>query len=179
MSRTYADEGWGINRRTVMQLLGIAGLTAAFSGSASAQQVSPPRTNRFLVEIAGIEISGFSRVEMPDAVIGEVPYREGNMPPSARKLSGLNELDTLVLEKGVNTDSLSLYQWFKNVQDDGAELHKRSLSVVLLDARGDEVARWNFFEAWPARYEAPDLDARSSEVAVERLEVVVEQMERA
>lgn len=182
MSRAYTSNGWGIDRRTLMQGLGLAGLAAAFSGSASAQSLEaagPPRVSRFIVEIDGIEAGGFSRVELPDATVANVDYREGSdVSRSARKLSGLNEFDTLVLEKGVSSSSLALYEWFRQVQDGNLEGNRRSIAVTLLDARGEEVARWNFFDAWPARYDAPNLDARTNEVAIERLEIIHERMER-
>ena len=182
MSKTYSHGLFGIQRRTLMQGLGLAGLATALSGSASAQSVEaigPPRANRFIVEIDGLEVGGFSRVELPDAAVSEVEYREGSdVGSGARKLSGANEYETLVLEKGVSSSSLTLYEWFKQVQEGNLEDNRRSISVVLLNARRDEVARWDFVEAWPARYDAPDLDARSNEVAIERLEIVHEGMDR-
>ena len=42
----------------------------------------------------------------------------------------------------------------------------------------NEKTRWNFYEAWPCRYEAPALDAAGDSVAVETLELCVERIER-
>jgi phage tail-like protein len=50
---------------------------------------------------------------------------------------------------------------------------------VLLDAGRAEVARWNFFEAWPSKWEGPHLRARSSEVAIETIEITHERLEWA
>lgn len=178
MSSTYGDGGWRIGRRTLVQAVGLTGLAAAISGSAAAQPAGPPRTSRFLVEIDGIAVQGFSRVELPTAAIEELAYREGSEDTTTRELSGLTEVGRLVLEKGVGPGSRPLYDWFEAVQHDGAGAHTRSLAVVLLDARGDEVARWLCFEAWPATYDPPGLDARSADVAVERFELVVGRLER-
>ena len=49
---------------------------------------------------------------------------------------------------------------------------------VLLDRRGQEVARWNFVRAWPTKYTGPSLSAEASDVAIESLEIVHEGLER-
>jgi len=44
-------------------------------------------------------------------------------------------------------------------------------SVVLLDESQKEVVRWNFYNAWPCKWEASSLQAKSSEVAIETPEL--------
>ena len=39
--------------------------------------------------------------------------------------------------------------------------------------------RWNFFRAWPSKYDAPDLNATGKEVAIETLTLACEGFERA
>jgi len=39
------------------------------------------------------------------------------------------------------------------------------------------VARWQLRRAWPAKWEGPSLDAKTSEVAIETLELVHEGIE--
>ena len=41
-----------------------------------------------------------------------------------------------------------------------------------------EKARWNFYGAWPCRYEGPELESSGAELSVETLELVVEKLER-
>ncbi|NES67629.1 MAG: phage tail protein, partial [Okeania sp. SIO2D1] len=38
---------------------------------------------------------------------------------------------------------------------------------------------WNFFQAWASKYEAPGLDAKGSDVAIDTLTVTCERLERA
>ncbi|GAB3318560.1 phage tail protein [Haloplanus salinarum] len=138
----------------------------------------PFRSFRFLVEIDGIAKAGFNVCRLPSASTGVVEYREGNDPPTARKLAGLNEFRPLVLESGVTEDSVALAEWRRLVEDGKVETARRSVAVVLLDREGAPGARWEFGRAWPSRYEAPTLDAERSAVAVEALEVVFEAYER-
>jgi len=57
-------------------------------------------------------------------------------------------------------------------------VHRRSGSVILLDDQGHEQVRWNFVDSWPCKYVGPTLNAKSSEVAIETLELAHEGIER-
>lgn len=165
-------------------------MATAFGGSASAgtqdrpenkslpDRRGPYRNDRFLVEIDGLAIASFSTVELPDAVVSEVEYREGNGPPSKRKLKGQNETEPLVLERGVTDDSIELFEWFQLVRQGKLGEARRNIAVVVLDEEGQPGPRYEFREAWPGRYDAPDLDATGGEVALERLGIIHEGMER-
>jgi phage tail-like protein len=41
-----------------------------------------------------------------------------------------------------------------------------------------EKTRWNFFDAWPCRYQAPDLDSSGATISIETLELCVSRIER-
>lgn len=138
----------------------------------------PYRNTRFLLEIDGIAIASFSRCRLPTATSDVIEYREGNDPPTARKLGGLNEYGPLVLERGVTDDSIALFEWRKMVEQGKLDDARRNVAVVLLDEEGQPGPRWEFSDAWPARYDAPTLDALGETVAIERLEVVNEGFER-
>jgi phage tail-like protein len=47
-----------------------------------------------------------------------------------------------------------------------------------LDRQGSEVARWNFVNAWPTKYDIPDFNATANQTAVETLELAHEGVER-
>ena len=58
-------------------------------------------------------------------------------------------------------------------------IDRRSGSVIVLDQDGStEVARYNFFEAWPCKWNVPDMNADSSAMAIEKVEIAVERVER-
>jgi phage tail-like protein len=58
-------------------------------------------------------------------------------------------------------------------------IERKNGSIILQDDLGDEKVRWNFFEAWPSKWEGPHLRARSSEVAIETIEITHERLEWA
>jgi phage tail-like protein len=107
-----------------------------------------------------------------------VTYREGNEPPTPRKLWGLNQYEPLVLESGVTDDSIALYEWRKQVEAGQLDEVRGNAAVVVLDEEGEQGPRWELKRAWPVRYEAPKLAARGKDVAIERLEIAHEGMER-
>ncbi|WP_411967729.1 phage tail protein [Haloferax sp. YSSS75] len=129
---------------------------------------------RYLLEIDGLTMAGFSRCSLPTASTSVIEYREGNGPPTPRKLPGLNEYGPLVLETGVTDQSLELSEWRADVEHGDMEAARRPAAVTLLDAMAFPAARWEFRRAWPSQYDAPRLDATRSDVAIERLVVVHE-----
>lgn len=139
----------------------------------------PLRTARFLLEIDGVAKAGFSHCRLPAASTDVIEYREGNdVRSTVRKLAGLNAYGPLVLQYGVTSASVELTDWRRLVEDGKLEAARRDIAVVLLDEEGSAATRWEFSHAWPARYEAPTLDADRSEVAIETLEIVCEGFER-
>jgi phage tail-like protein len=138
----------------------------------------PYRNIRFLLEIDSIAIAGFSTCNLPENSTEVVEYREGNDPPTSQKLWSTNDFGNLSLEKGVTDDSIALYEWRKLVEQGKLGEARRSIAVVILDEEGEAGPRYEFKNAWVRQYDAPDLDAGGSDVAVESLEIVHEGMER-
>ena len=101
-----------------------------------------------------------------------IEYREGNeRRSSVRKLPGLTKYSNLTLKRGITRDR-SLWDWRKTVIDGTAR--RVNGSIILLDESRQEVARWNFREGWPCKWEGPMLNAKSNEVAIETLEIAHE-----
>lgn len=130
----------------------------------------------FIVEIDGITQAGFQEVSGLDASTDATDYREGTDPNHARKLPGLNKYSAITLKRGI-TDSDELWRWRRTVID-GAIVRKNG-SIILLDNTGREKLRWNFFNAWPSKWTGPSLNASSTAVAVESLEITHEEVKKA
>lgn len=145
---------------------------------ATKTRTDPFLGHSFRLEMSGIQIAGFSEVTIPDLSIEEVSYREGT-DPYTRKLAGMASVGSVTLKRGI-TESTELYDWFTDVAALGAGMTQRkSVSIILVNQAGDEQARWNCSNAWPSKYETGSLDAKSSDVLVETLEIQVEAMARA
>ena len=137
----------------------------------------PYQNFRFLVEIDGITQAGFREVTIPDTAQDPIEYREGNEAITVRKLPGLIKYGNVTLKWGI-TDSLDLYNWRKDVEDGKIKDARKNMAVVVLDDEANPVTRWEFSQAWPTRYDAPDLNATGNEIAIETLEIAHEGMKR-
>jgi len=143
---------------------------------ATGQRVDPYRGFNFLVEIDGITQAGFQEVSGLDSSTDSVDYREGSDPNHVRKLTGLNKVSAITLKRGI-TDSDELWKWRLTVIEGKAE--RRNGSIILLDSTGREKLRWNFVNAWPSKWTGPALNATSTAVAVETLEITHEELTKA
>ncbi|OLE63193.1 MAG: phage tail protein [Cyanobacteria bacterium 13_1_40CM_2_61_4] len=131
----------------------------------------PFRSYNFLVEIDGITRAGFRECSGLDSTQDPVEYREGNEPPTARKLPGLVKHSNISLKRGV-TDDAQLWEWRKQAID--GKVQRKNGSIILLDESGAEKIRWNFREGWPTKWTGPSFNATGNEVAIETLEIAHE-----
>lgn len=134
----------------------------------------PYKNFNFRVEIDGISIAGFSECSGLGTRVDVIEYREGGSS-AIRKLPGLRKVSDIVLKRGV-TSSSELQDWHKKILN--GQTDRRNGSVVLLDDTGQEVVRWNFFHAFPSRWEGPHLKGEGQDVAIETLTLACEGLER-
>ena len=142
---------------------------------ANGERVDPYKNFRFLVEIDGIVQAGFSEVSGFGSDIEVVEYREGGDPNRVRKLTGKVSYPDLTLKWGL-TDSRDLYDWHHTAVN--GEMVRKNGAVIQLDDVGEEVMRWNFYQAWPSKWNGPDFNATGNEVSIDELTVSCEWVER-
>ena len=130
----------------------------------------------FLVEIDGITRAGFRECSGLDSSQPAGEYREGTDPLTMRKLPGLVTYSNITLNWGI-TDDAELWDWRKSVMDGGVQ--RKNISIVLMNDAGEEKLRWNVKNAWPTTWTGPSLNAQSSDVAIETLEIAHEGLEKS
>lgn len=141
------------------------------------ERVDPFSSFNFLVEIDGISQASFTECSGLDATTEPIEHREGGDNTTVRKLPGKTTYSDISLKWGM-TDSTVLWDWYKKVIQGNVE--RKNGSVVVYDLANDkEVARWNFFNAWPTKWEGPGFNATGNEVAIETLTIAHEGIERA
>ncbi|MHC2842890.1 phage tail protein [Bradyrhizobium diazoefficiens] len=136
------------------------------------------RAFQFLVEIDGVSNARFQEVGGLDATIDTVEYREGGDILGTRKFPGQTKHSNLSLKRGY-TDDTQLYKWFEDVMTGRTEKIRRNISVIQIDMAGQEVLRWNLFQAFPVKYTAPGFNAKGNDLSIETLEVAYERIEKA
>jgi len=93
------------------------------------------------------------------------------------KLPSNAKVGNISLRRGMNVSTV-LWQWIYDVQNGSWANQRRDGSLVLYRQDGTEGARFNFFRAWPTSYTVSDNSASSSDLAIEDLELVCEELER-
>ena len=134
----------------------------------------PYKNFKFRVEINGVTSAGFSEVTGLSTEVDCIEYREGGDFLS-RKLPGRAKYGNITLKRGV-TKSTELQDWHKNILNGNVD--RRDGLIVLLDDDMTDAVRWKFFDAFPRKWEGPDLNAKGNEVAIESLELCCERIER-
>ena len=136
----------------------------------------------FLLEISGITgdtktiVGGFKTVSGMDSETEVVEFKQGN-DKVVRKKPGRTTYANISLERGF-TATDDLWAWRKDIEE--GNIDRRSGSVIILDNDNEtEVARYNFYEGWPCKWNVPDLDSDQSGMAIEKIEIAVERVERA
>jgi phage tail-like protein len=132
----------------------------------------------FAIELEGLEVALFKAVSGVGTEIELIEYRTGK-DLYTRKRPGRPKYNNITLKRGVTTSNHGmLWQWFKLVLDGKSTEMRKSGSIVLKNDKLDEVARYNFEEAWPCKWKGWELDGASSNAAVEEVELVVERVYR-
>jgi phage tail-like protein len=140
-------------------------------------RIDPFRNFNFLVEIDGITQASFIECSGLEATTEVIETREGGNNTTVYKLPGKTAYSDITLKWGV-TASREMWLWRQGVIE--GNVSRRNGSIVLYDlANRNEVARWNFVNAWPSKWDGPALNAKGNDIAVESLVIAHEGIVRA
>jgi len=129
----------------------------------------------FIFEVDGQQIGMFKEVSGLRAEITVETLEEGGQNNFVHKLPGRLSWPNLVMRRGVtNTDTL--FAWLLKASGDGFEgagkkVERTTVAVTLVDGVGKRVQAWELVEAFPVRWEGPQLAADANAVAMEELEI--------
>lgn len=139
-----------------------------------------PATN-FLVDLgtgdSDTVVGGATHVELPEARIELVEYRNGNEKVSnARSLQTVSRYSPLIIRRGA-IGTLDWYTWWNQFRN--GDVKARRLVTVRLtnEDRSEIVMTWKFLNARPTAWYMSPLDALSGGTLLETLELSVERME--
>jgi conserved hypothetical phage tail region protein len=131
---------------------------------------------KFVVEIQGIEIGGFSECSGLQAEVEVESYSEGGVNEYVHQFRGRTKYPPLILKHGLTTND-GLWLWHQAVIL--GVFTRLNGTIYLLDHQGIEVMGWNFKEAFPTKWTGPELRADSGNVAFESVELVHRGLSRA
>lgn len=123
---------------------------------------------RFVLELNAVPVAGFSECSGLDVEQEVETYPEGGENRFVHKLPGRRKQSDIVLKRGLSGSEL--WKWF-NAQKIGA-VRPTSIGLVI---RGfnpqDEQMTFEIHDAFPIRWQGPQLDAGQSAVAIETVTV--------
>ncbi|MBN1946172.1 MAG: phage tail protein [Bradymonadales bacterium] len=143
----------------------------------------PHAANQFFVEIAGVtsgrfmECSGLSMTNE----INEI--KEGGLNSSTHKFINRSSAGEITLKRGFWSNPL-LFSWFEQAALDSWTPRKNGTIVVLAgitsnvkDSTTLPVARWDFYRAFPLKWDGPQFNATSNSLAMESVTLACEWIE--
>ena len=133
-----------------------------------AEREDPYLSFRFLVEIQGLVVGGFSEVSGLQANTEVEEIKEGGVNDYVHKLPKITKYPNITLKRGI-TDLDALWNWHQDVVN--GKVERKTVFIILLDSERNEKWRWSFERAYPVKWTGPDLKADGSTVGVETLEL--------
>ncbi len=133
------------------------------------------------VDAVFLECQGFQRTQDVIELCEVTPNKWGKASKGQvvrTKLPGNPKSGNLTLRRGM-TSSMAFWQWFQSVQDGKWADQRKDASLTIYDQGGKAKAKFNLKAAWPTKYKLTDVNARSTEIEVEEIEVAFEGFERS
>jgi len=125
--------------------------------------------SQFALELAGVELARFTGCSGLVITTEVVEYQDVTTGyPVIRKRPGRTKYEDIVLKRGLSKNT-ALTDWHQKVLDGTVE--RSDGSIVIYDAAGTEVDRWDFNNGWPSKWSASDLSADSDDVMIEELTI--------
>ncbi len=129
----------------------------------------PYMAYNFAVEIGGVVIGGFSEVSGLSSEINLESYEEGGLNDYVHQFPKHTTYPNLVLSRGlVNIDLF--YTWYQATSQ--GLIQQLNGTILLLNSQQIPVMWWTFKKAYPVKWEGPQFNAGSDEIAVEKIELV-------
>ena len=144
--------------------------------AATAQRIDPYRNFNFLVEIDGIAQASFIECTGMANTTEVIETRSGGDNTTVYKLPGKTTHADITLKWGLS-DSQELWNWRETVIQ--GNFQRKNGSIVVFDlGNKTEVARWNFVNAWPTKWEGPAFNAKGTDIAIDTLVLACEGIAR-
>ena len=123
----------------------------------------------FKVEFQGLTVQEgyFASVTGFSSQADVLEYPEGGQNTFVHRLPTRVKQGNITLKRGVIPDSV-LYEWF---QKSTVQVEPVTLVITLLNTAMKPVKVWNLINAYPVKWTGGDLNASSTEILTESLEV--------
>ena len=142
----------------------------------------------FLVTVNNIAgTAAFSEVTGVESTVEPIEFRQGNSASLAPvKIPGLVKHGNVTLKMGYIINS-PFKTWIQEcVSETRGQIPRQNVTIELIDINPGAPAQlvtaatgtrqWTLTNAWVTKYSAPDLDAKTSDIAIESVELAYEEL---
>ena len=130
-----------------------------------------------------LECQGFKRTQDPIEICEVTANYWGTGQQKSKgqvvrtKLPGNVKSGNLTLRRGM-TSSKALWDWFEAVQMGNWAKQRKNASLTIYDQAANSQVRFELSGAWPTSYKIADVNARSTDIEIEEVEVAFEEFKR-
>jgi phage tail-like protein len=124
----------------------------------------------------GETIAGVRRVRGLGQLTELVSVRDGGDPNASRVVVGPTKFEPVTIERGITRDD-AFEKWAQAVQQGATPAPRKDVRIELHDRERRLTVAWVLKRALPVKFEAPDLNATSNDVAIEELTLAYEGLE--
>ena len=124
----------------------------------------------------GETIAGVRRVRGLGQLTELVSVPEGGDPNASRVVVGPTKFEPVTIERGITRDD-AFEKWAQAMQQGAGGAPRKDVRIELHDGERRLTVAWVLKRALPVKFEAPDLNATSNDVAIEELTLAYEGLE--
>ncbi len=143
----------------------------------------------FLVTVSGVDgVAAFTEVSGVEASVDVIEFRQGNAGSLAPvKIPGLVKHGNITLKMGYTLNH-EFKTWIQGcVSETRDAIPRQSVNIEMIDINAGSPTElvtstiagnriWTLSNAWVCKYNAPDLNSTTSEVAIESVELAYEEL---
>jgi len=135
----------------------------------------PYKNFNFVVEIDGMLAAGYSEVSGLNVELNVERRNFGGENDVEYKFLKPATYSDLILKKGIS-ESDYMWNWYE--QTIKGQIHPRNGSIYLHDPNISQRKVWNFFHAYPIKWDGPSLNATANNVATHSMTLTYRQLSK-
>lgn len=128
-----------------------------------------------------LECQGFRRtqdvIEICEVTSQSGVNQQSQGLPVRTKIPGNVKSGNITLRRGM-TNSTDIWNWFEKIERGEWSKQRKLVSLSIYNQASQEVARFELAGAWATTYKIADVNARSTEIEIEEVEVAFEEFKR-
>ncbi len=149
--------------------------TSSATGATPGVFIDPYRDFNWKLLVPGLAEAHFTECLGWAARVNPISYYEGGTT-QVHRIPGRVEYAEVTLRYGL-TKSRQLWDWF--LTGIAGKVQRQNVSIVMLEPDGSTPAiQWDLIRAWVSEWRGAPLDAAGTEVAIESLVLVYEDLKR-